>query len=126
MSINVPLGLTFRVDGPEDGEALAQSAQTVMDALLELEGCNSELSDAGVAMDASEMTVEVEITASGGDAQESLERAMAAIRTAIHAAGYGTPDWPTQSDVRTYAPPDLGEVEGSSGSFHLATAQGKQ
>lgn len=128
MSVNVPFGLTFRVVGPENAEELALSAQNVMEALLALEECSSELTDAGVAMDASgEMTVEVEITASGASAPECIERAMAAIRTAVHAAGYGTPDWPTPSALEIcYPTPDLGEIEGPTGSFHLATAQGKR
>ncbi|ACU77044.1 hypothetical protein Caci_8221 [Catenulispora acidiphila DSM 44928] len=113
MSIEVQLGISFRVDGPESAEELAQSAGKVMEALLALEECNSELSDAGVAMDADQMIVEVELKASGASEPESIERALAAVRTAIHAAGHGTPDWQTSS---RYATPDI-SVEGATGTF---------
>lgn len=115
MSIEVRLELTFHVEGPMDASGLADSARKVMEALLALEECNSELSDAGVAMDANEMNVQVELAVTGGSEPECVERALAAVRTAIHAAGHGTPDWPSSSPL--YATPDLGEPEGVAGTF---------
>ncbi|WP_194910257.1 hypothetical protein [Catenulispora rubra] len=113
MSIEVHLALSFRVDGPETAEELEQSAGKVMEALLALEECNSELSDAGVAMDADQMIVEVELRVSGSSEPECIERALAAMRTAIHAAGHGTPDWQASSH---YATPDI-SAEGATGTF---------
>ncbi|MEZ0107347.1 hypothetical protein ABH920_001338 [Catenulispora sp. EB89] len=113
MSIEMHLGLSFRVDGPGTAEELEQSAGKVMEALLALEDCNSELSDAGVAMDADQMIVEVELRASGSSEPECIERALAAVRTAIHAAGHGTPDWQASNH---YATPDI-SAEGTTGTY---------
>ncbi|MFJ8130960.1 hypothetical protein [Streptomyces hydrogenans] len=100
---------TFKVVGPEDADALSDSAERVMEALLDLEACDSLLSDSGVAMDADDMLVDVELTVAGTSAPDTLRYAQAAIRTAIHAAGHGTPDWPNDPQDR---------VSSSVGKYH--------
>ncbi|WP_327069858.1 hypothetical protein OG500_29465 [Kitasatospora sp. NBC_01250] len=87
---------TFKVVGPESADELSDSAERVMDALLDLEACDPRLCDAGVAMDADAMTVDVELTVTGPTAPGNLEHAQTAIRAAIHAAGDATPDWPNE------------------------------
>lgn len=88
---------TFQVEGPQNADELEESAQKVMEALLELEACDSKLGNAGVAIDAHEMTVDVELSVEGASETEVVEHAQAAVRTAIHAAGHGTPDWPVSA-----------------------------
>ncbi|HUP70608.1 MAG TPA: hypothetical protein VM142_12460 [Acidimicrobiales bacterium] len=42
--------------------------------------------------------VEIEVAAVGDDALEAMAQGLATIRTALHAAGAGTPNWPREAD----------------------------
>ncbi|GAA1386225.1 hypothetical protein GCM10009639_09750 [Kitasatospora putterlickiae] len=95
-SLRATVRWTFKVVGPETADEPSNSAERVMEALLDLEACDSRLCDSGVAMDATDMTVDIELTATGGDAPDTLRYAQTAIRAAIHAAGDGAPEWPDQ------------------------------
>lgn len=80
-------------DGRRDEISARVSA--VMDALLDLESVDARLTNSAVSLDLTAMTVTVEISVAGIDYDESIAHALAAIRTAIHAAGGSTPDWPS-------------------------------
>jgi hypothetical protein len=92
---------TFAVTGPCNADELAECAQGVMEALLELERCDGDLLDSGVAMDADEKTVVVEVTVQAASYPQIVERSMGIVRTAIHAAGHGTPGWPGSAGTGT-------------------------
>lgn len=117
VNIEAQVRWTFHVEGPENAEELAESARLVMEALLELEACNDNLGDCGVAMDASAMTVDVELTVRCDSEPEVVEVAQAAVRTAIHAAGHGTPEWPLRPATPNFTHLGLGEGTGASGTF---------
>lgn len=84
----------FLVTAAGDRDSLVAQVDGVMQALLDLEDVDSRLSDSGVSLDIGVMHVAIEICVSGDDYQECVNHALGAIRTAIHAAGGATPDWP--------------------------------
>ena len=84
----------FLVTDAGDRDSLVAQVDGVMQALLDLEDVDSRLSDSGVSLDMGVMHVTIEICVSGDDYEECVSHALGAIRTAIHAAGGATPDWP--------------------------------
>ncbi|RNL85827.1 hypothetical protein [Halostreptopolyspora alba] len=70
--------------------------ERVMQELLKLERCNSDFSDSAVSTDAEQSTITVDLLIFGlVEPTAVLERALAIIRTAAHAAGGATPVWPS-------------------------------
>ncbi|MER6626362.1 hypothetical protein [Streptomyces sp. NPDC000931] len=91
------LSLQFRLgtDPASTPEMVHAHGETVMRELLELERHNPDFTDSTVSTDALERTVTVEILVlDEGDPPRVLRRALDLIRTAIHAAGGATPNWP--------------------------------
>lgn len=86
---------TWQFDIAPDGETdVPAEVDRLMQELLNLEACNPVLADSGVGLDLSAMTVEVTLSIHCENIDEALHEATSAIRTAIHAAGGGTPGWP--------------------------------
>lgn len=72
----------------------------VMEELLRLEECNSDFTDSAVSTNAGTSTITVELLVlNTADPTTALQRALDLIRTAAHAAGGATPDWPTVSEM---------------------------
>lgn len=84
----------FLVTQAEDRDSLVTQVDGVMQALLDLEEVDQRLSDSGVSLDLGAMHVVIELDVAGDDYQECISHALNAMRTAIHAAGGATPDWP--------------------------------
>lgn len=89
--IKVLLHWEFTTSNSPDAE-LVDATEAVMDELLKLE--DECLMDSSVSLDLHSRTVEIEIVATGEDYVDASERALSCVRTAIHASGGSTPDWP--------------------------------
>ena len=95
----------FLVTEAEDRDSLVAQVDGVMQALLDLEGVDRRLSDSNVSLDLGEMRVVIEVDVAGDDYQECVSHALGAIRTAIHAAGGATPQWPSDVAARAHFEP---------------------
>jgi len=73
----------------------------LMDALLNLETCNHDMQDPATASDADAGQITVEMLLVAHDPAELAKRALIICRTAIHAIGGRTPDWPSDSPADT-------------------------
>ena len=65
-----------------------------MTALLDLEHVDPLLGDCAIALDLSKKEIEISVSSECASIDDGVRHAMAAIRTAIHAAGGATPEWP--------------------------------
>jgi hypothetical protein len=63
------------------------------------------------------MTVDVEMSVKGASETEIVEHAQSTVRTAIHAAGHGTPDWPVLPATSRKAHRAEEETAGAAGTF---------
>ncbi|WP_236567883.1 MULTISPECIES: hypothetical protein [unclassified Nocardiopsis] len=73
--------------------------ERVTQELLKLEQCNGDFTDSTVSTDAARTTLTVELLLlDETDPSAVLRRALDVIRTAAHAAGGATPDWPSVSE----------------------------
>ncbi|WP_233525796.1 hypothetical protein [Actinomadura spongiicola] len=74
--------------------------ERVMQELLHLEGCSGDFTDSAVSTNAEANTIRIELLIlDTADPRAALTRALDIIRTAAHAAGGATPNWPTVSDL---------------------------
>jgi hypothetical protein len=92
MTVTIGVTVTFVVqvlDGRPDG--LAAQCDMLMDALIDLVG--DGIDDPAVSADTSASEATVELLATASDYETAEEKAMASIRTAIHAVGGHTPGW---------------------------------
>lgn len=79
-------------------EMIHAHGEAVMRELLELEGLNSDFTDSTVSTDAAERSITVEVLIlDETDPPRVLGRGLDLIRTAIHAAGGSTPNWPVSA-----------------------------
>lgn len=85
----------FLVAGPNSPTALQERGDRVMSSLLDLESADPRLADGAVSLDTGKMTMTIGLVVVGSDYEETVAHALASIRTAIHAAGGATPDWPS-------------------------------
>lgn len=86
----------FRIDPPiQDVDKFHDLGEALMIELLKLEECNHDIVDPSVSTEHDRGMVLVELVALGDDLPSSVQKALDVTRTAIHAAGGGTPDWPT-------------------------------
>ncbi len=83
---------------PGGGTSVHQRAEAVMAELVELSEIGTIL-DSTVSADAQRGEFTVEVTVAAEDLDDGIARAMAAMRTAIHAVGDATPGWPSHEDV---------------------------
>lgn len=74
---------------------LEEHVDTVASALFEMD----DVFDVSMGMDSSEGIVEFDVSAEGDSEGQAVDLALACIRTAIHAAGGHTHDWPTGDDA---------------------------
>jgi hypothetical protein len=83
---------------------LPGQAEEVMQQLLALEACHDGLTSSAVGLDLETMIVEISISAEARTYELAVAAAMSAIRSAIHAAGGATPDWPSSLPSPAVAP----------------------
>ena len=92
------VGISGLVVGAGGPDALDAHLDRVMDELEKL-GADSPSIDATLAKG----TVEISIVVDASSWEEATQKGLGTLRTAIHAAGGGTPDWPTE-----ISPPEWG------------------
>ncbi|MCW2495707.1 hypothetical protein [Jatrophihabitans sp.] len=102
MTVTVGVIRAFTVTSTAGGPAVNLDAETdaLMEALLALE--DDCIFDAGVGVELSTGTVEIEIAAKAKSWKAAVEKADSAIRTAIHAVGGNTndADWQNRQLLR--------------------------
>ncbi|MGK4592404.1 hypothetical protein [Amycolatopsis sp. w19] len=101
MAVTVHAHWVFIADG--DGD-LFDYCDKVMRALLEQERC---LEGIAVSADGGRAVMEIEADVSGDDRSHAIAKAHAAVRSALHSVGIGTPDWPTHGEAMSMVLKDL-------------------
>lgn len=82
-----------------NGDTLLQSAELhaqgerLMEALLDLEKCNKDVTDSATASEADRGVIVVELHVMATDPGEAIGKFLTVARTAIHAIGGATPGW---------------------------------
>lgn len=100
MKLALEIAWDFYLDPPYDNpEDLHKLGEQLMIELLKLEECNEGVSDAGTATDASRGVVTVELMVCGTGFATTLKKTLDVIRTAIHAVGGATTEWPTVDEL---------------------------
>jgi hypothetical protein len=104
MTVGISIHWTFTFGGHAD---LFEHADAVTAALLEQERCTPEVVDSAVSADRGARVMEIEVTVQASSEDEAIAVGQAAIRSAIHAAGGGTANWPSHDDLVSLLPTDL-------------------
>lgn len=81
----------------------------LMEALLDLEAAGDGITDPDLAADLSTGCVDVQMTVDADDPASAMVKALAALRSAIHAIGDATPGWETATAVMHVAPADAAD-----------------
>ncbi len=74
-------------------EDLHAEGARLMEALLDLEGCNDNMSSPSTASDAARRVVTAEMTIMAATEAEAVALSLTLARTAIHTIGGATPGW---------------------------------
>lgn len=98
MTVQVEILIAFELHG--QSRAGADAVSPVMDELLRLEH-HDNIVDSALSFDADQQQVTIEVVGCGEDEMEALVHGISAIRTAIHAAGGATRQWPNASETWT-------------------------
>jgi hypothetical protein len=94
----VPYSVTMRLTAAEDHANLESSIDRIMEELVRLAEVDARISDPNIAADLAAGKVEFSLTVNAAE-QDVTKVAVTAIRTAIHAAGQGTPGWPAFEEL---------------------------
>lgn len=81
----------------------------LMEALLAIEATDAAIEDPDLAADLSTGIVDVQMTVDAPDPAEAMVKALATLRSAIHAIGDATPGWKTSDAVMHVAPADAAD-----------------
>nr|GID86257.1 hypothetical protein Ade03nite_51810 [Actinoplanes derwentensis] len=97
--VELRLELSFAV-GDRDGQPLPTErlhavGEQLMEALLDLEGCNDGLKDPATSSDSDLSEVTIDLLVAAASDTEAVGVALNLCRTAIHAIGASTPNWPS-------------------------------
>lgn len=92
--MNVQCTWRLILESSSQATNLEAVADDVMTALLSLEQVDPLLSDSAIALDIPKKEIEISVSSECSAIDDGVRHAMAAIRTAIHAAGGATPEWP--------------------------------
>jgi hypothetical protein len=84
----------FVVAPSAPAEMITDHADRIMASLLDREAVDTRLSDAVVSVDLDTRTVLVGMSVAGDDYEETVAHALAAIRSAVDAAGQAAAAWP--------------------------------
>jgi hypothetical protein len=80
-----------------------------MDALLDLEDADPAITDPDLAANVEIGCVDVQMTVDAEDPAAAMVKALATLRSAIHAIGDATPGWETATATMHVAPADAAE-----------------
>lgn len=75
-----------------------------MEALLDLEGCNQDVSSSGTTSDGIEGTVTADLMVTAETEADALGKSLVIVRTAIHAIGGATLGWERDDAEARYQP----------------------
>ncbi|HEX6756036.1 MAG TPA: hypothetical protein VF109_08830 [Mycobacteriales bacterium] len=81
----------MHVEGPETPAEIGGAVEAMTDELAGLDAAHPDLLDWSVGLAGD--VVEVDLTVDAGTPEAAAALAVGAVRTAIHAAGGGTPGW---------------------------------
>jgi hypothetical protein len=103
--------VNFHAEGPADEEAFNRFLDAVQDELLEL----GSVTDPTLSASLTNRTISIMLTVDADSPESLVATAMGAIRTAFHAAGAATPDWPASRNWPSFSGLLIGdELIGSS------------
>lgn len=94
--MNVTCTWRFRVVA-EDLDRVPAEVDSIMEEMLNLE--TEVLHSTSIGLDLDKQELEVSVSVEAETFERAVEIGISAIRTAIHAAGGSTPDWPSTSAV---------------------------
>lgn len=83
---------------------LHSHGEQLMEALLDLEQCNADVSSPATATDGIVGTVTAELMVTAPDETAAFNKSLVLVRTAIHAIGGATPGWTQEDADATYQP----------------------
>jgi hypothetical protein len=95
----VPYSVTMRLTAADDHDHLESSIDRIMEELVRLAEVDARISDPNIGADLATGLVEFSLTVDAAE-QDVTKVAVTAIRTAIHAAGQGTPGWPAFDEAQ--------------------------
>jgi hypothetical protein len=85
-------------------EPMERLVDRLMEELLKIEAGDPAITDSDLAVDLSECIVEVQMIVDAPDQAQAMVKALAALRSAIHAVGVSTPGWKT-AEAKVYVAP---------------------
>ncbi|WP_433369031.1 hypothetical protein ACQPZX_42700 [Actinoplanes sp. CA-142083] len=101
--VELQLELVFSVRDrkgrPLPPEQLHDEGARLMEALLDLEKCNDNMRDSATSSDTEAGQVTVDFLVSEESDSKAVDSALTLCRTAIHAIGGATPNWPSESSA---------------------------
>ena len=98
MSVGIFIHWKFKVVSDDE---LFKHADLLTEALLEQERCTPEVKDSAVSADRGGAVVEIELSVVAASEDEALAVGQSAVRAALHASGWSTPQWPTHNEMRS-------------------------
>lgn len=95
--------LDIRFDCPPDttDDAFDEFTTRVMDELCKLEDVDSGIIDPDITASLADRTLSVYMGVDADSLRDALRLCSANVRTALHAAGCGTPGWPEAPELPT-------------------------
>jgi len=110
----VHVSAEFAVETDLDLEGFHGHGESVMEELLKLEACNDDFTDSTVSTDATRQQITIELYFFTDSTVTAVQRAFHLMRTAVHASGGSTPNWPdldTDTLAEALSGADGAEVE---------------
>lgn len=95
MKLTMTVRFNVTENGPSTAEDLESFLDGVIEELLRLDG----IEDSTVSASLSKRIVTIMVTVDAPSPEGAAAIGMTSIRTAFHAAGAATPDWPTFHDL---------------------------
>lgn len=87
---------------------LHEHGERLMDALLDLEKCNEDITDAATSSEVGSGLVVAELVVTAVDEGAAVGKFMEVVRTAIHATGGVTRGWPAPAQAKVdYSPQSM-------------------
>lgn len=88
---------------------LGDAVEPVVEQLVGLDESNAQLLDFGVGSDATNRTVDIEVTVEAPTPEEAVAVGASCVRSAIHATGAATPGWGGRDSTNDVVIYEIGE-----------------
>ena len=99
--IRVDLGIRFARE--EDCDSVAEQVEVIIEHLIDLEDTDCGLIDSTIGLDLGNRVLDAELTVEAETRGAALDCGVACLRSAIHAAGGGTPEWEDEPETGVVA-----------------------